>query len=52
MRCFIFKRWGDINTKTRRHDGRSTLEIRDEYDVQDLLQGLLKIDFEIVRPEE
>ena len=36
----------------RRHDGRATLEIRDEYDVQDLLHGLLKIDFEDVRPEE
>lgn len=36
----------------RRHDGRTTLEIRDEYDVQDLLHGLLKLDFEDVRPEE
>lgn len=36
----------------RRHDNRTTLEIRDEYDVQDLLQGLLRIDFEDIRPEE
>lgn len=36
----------------RRHEGRTTLEIRDEYDVQDLLHGLLKLDFEDVRPEE
>jgi REase_DpnII-MboI len=35
-----------------RHDGRSTLEIRDEYDVQDLLHALLRIDFEDVRTEE
>lgn len=36
----------------RRHDGRPSLEIRDEYDVQDLLHGLLRIDFDDVRPEE
>lgn len=36
----------------RRHDGRPTLEIHDEYDVQDLLHGLLRIDFDDVRPEE
>lgn len=36
----------------RRHEGRTTLEIHDEYDVQDLLHGLLKLDFEDVRPEE
>lgn len=35
----------------RRHAGRSTLEIHDEYDVQDLLQGLLRLDFDDVRPE-
>jgi hypothetical protein len=36
----------------RRYDGRTTLAIHDEYDVQDLLHGLLRIDFEDVRPEE
>lgn len=36
----------------RRHDGRPTMEINDEYDVQDLLHGLLRIDFDDVRPEE
>lgn len=35
-----------------RHAGRSTLEIRDEYDVQDLFHALLKIHFEDIRPEE
>ena len=36
----------------RRHDHRSTLEIRDEYDVQDLLNALLRLHFDDVRPEE
>ncbi|MBA5603711.1 hypothetical protein H1224_21960 [Pectobacterium aroidearum] len=35
-----------------RHNNRETIEITDEYDVQDLLHGLLKIDFDDVRPEE
>jgi hypothetical protein len=36
----------------RRFDGRETLRVSDEYDVQDLLHALLKIDFDDVRPEE
>ena len=36
----------------RRHDGRETLSIDDEYDVQDLLNGLLCLFFDDVRPEE
>ena len=35
-----------------RHDNRHTLEITDEYDVQDLLHVLLRIHFDDVRPEE
>lgn len=35
-----------------RHVGRSTIEVNDEYDVQDLLHALLRIDFEDIRPEE
>jgi hypothetical protein len=35
-----------------RREGRATLEVHDEYDVQDLLHALLKIDFDDVRPEE
>lgn len=35
-----------------RHDGRPTLLIEDEYDVQDLLNALLKSAFDDVRPEE
>lgn len=36
----------------QRHDDRATLDINDEYDVQDLLHSLLKIYFDDVRPEE
>jgi REase_DpnII-MboI len=35
----------------RRHGGRSTLEIGDEYDVQDLLHALLLLEFDDVRDE-
>jgi hypothetical protein len=35
-----------------RHKGRSTLEITDEYDVQDLLHAVLRIFFDDVRSEE
>jgi hypothetical protein len=40
------------NTLTQRHDNRATLTIIDEYDVQDLLEALLKLHFTDVRPEE
>jgi hypothetical protein len=35
-----------------RHAGRSTLVIEDEYDVQDLFAGLLRLDFDDIREEE
>jgi len=35
-----------------RYDGRDTLEIEDEYDVQDLLHAVLRIHFDDIRPEE
>lgn len=35
-----------------RREGRKTLEIEDEYDVQDLFHALLKIFFDDMRPEE
>jgi REase_DpnII-MboI len=35
-----------------RHANRATLEVEDEYDVQDLLHALLKIHFDDVRPEQ
>jgi len=36
----------------QRHDHRPTLDVEDEYDVQDLLHALLKLEFDDVRPEE
>ena len=35
-----------------RHNGRPTLDVNDEYDVQDLLHALLRLFFDDVRPEE
>lgn len=35
-----------------RHDKRPTLEVKDEYDVQDFLHSLLQIHFDDIRPEE
>ena len=35
-----------------RHDERETLDVKDEYDVQDLMHALLRLFFEDVRPEE
>lgn len=37
--------------KKNRYEKRATLEVADEYDVQDLMQGVLQIDFDDVRPE-
>jgi hypothetical protein len=36
----------------RRHDSRPTLLVQDEYDVQDLLHALLRLDFDDIRSEE
>jgi len=36
----------------KRHADRPTLDVADEYDVQDLLRSLLAVDFRDVRPEE
>lgn len=49
----IFTRFKKIVVQlTRRHDKRETLIIKDEYDVQDLLNSLLKLYFDDVRDEE
>ncbi len=37
---------------SERHEDRQTLEINDEYDVQDLLHALLKIEIDDIRQEE
>ena len=38
--------------RKRRHARRPTFFVMDEYDVQDLLHALLRIDFDDIRPEE
>jgi hypothetical protein len=44
--------FGDIGRALRnRHDNRSTLELSDEYDAQDLLRALLRLFFSDVRDE-
>jgi hypothetical protein len=35
-----------------RHSGRTTLDVKDEYDVQDLFHALLTLFFDDIRPEE
>lgn len=40
------------NQIMRRHSKRPTLEVKDEYDFQDLFHALLRIFFDDVRPEE
>ncbi|ENG3919956.1 malate dehydrogenase [Escherichia coli] len=36
----------------KRHDDRKTIEVNDEYDVQDLAHALLTLHFDDIRPEE
>jgi REase_DpnII-MboI len=38
--------------KRKRHNGRPTLDVNDEYDVQDLFHALLTLFFDDIRPEE
>jgi hypothetical protein len=52
IECLIEKFHSVALEINHRHDGRNSLEITDEYDVQDLLRGLLKIYFDDVRDEE
>lgn len=49
----IFEHFNTVARQLRkRHDNRDTLIIKDEYDVQDLLNAILRIHFDDVRPEE
>lgn len=49
----IFDKFHRVARQLRtRYDSRITLEISDEYDVQDLLHALLLLHFDDVRPEE
>lgn len=53
MVCRLLSRFHQVSRQLRvRHDKRETLNIEDEYDVQDLLHSLLKIFFEDIRTEE
>lgn len=40
-----------VKSIKNRHDKRATIEIKDEYDVQDLLLGVLRIFVDDIRPE-
>ena len=48
--CNNFNRF-DVNIK-RRHDGRETIKIKDEYDLQDALFSILKLFIEDIRKED
>jgi len=49
----IFSRFHQIAKQLRsRHDDRHTLDVEDEYDVQDLLHAVLRLYFDDIRPEE
>lgn len=49
----LFERFHSVAKQLRhRYDNRPTLDINDEYDVQDLLHSLLKLYFEDIRKEE
>jgi hypothetical protein len=37
--------------KAKRYSSRDSLEIKDEYDIQDLLKGVLHLEFDDIRPE-
>ncbi len=49
----IFARFYKVAKQLRvRYAGRETLDVNDEYDVQDLLHSLLQLYFDDIRPEE
>lgn len=49
----IFNKFHDIATQLlKRYEGRETLKLKDEYDVQDLLHSLLLLYFNDIRKEE
>lgn len=49
----IFEKFSSIAAQLLiRHDKRETIQIEDEYDVQDLLHAILKLFVEDIRPEE
>lgn len=49
----VLNRFNDIVRQLRkRYNGRATLDVSDEYDVQDLIHSLLKIFYDDIRKEE
>jgi hypothetical protein len=49
----LFNRFHQVVRQLRsRHNERPTLDVSDEYDVQDLLHSFLKLYFDDIRPEE
>ena len=49
----LFSRFHSVARQLRnRYAGRPTIDVEDEYDVQDLFHALLMIEFEDIRPEE
>lgn len=49
----IIEKFHSVTTQFKnRYDKRPTITVNDEYDVQDLMNGLLRISFEDVRKEE
>lgn len=49
----IFNRFHQVARQLRsRREERPTIDVSDEYDVQDLLHSLLKLQFDDIRPEE
>lgn len=49
----VLNRFHQVTRQLRsRRNGRPTLDVSDEYDVQDLLHSLLKLYFDDIRPEE
>jgi hypothetical protein len=49
----VFRQFHKIAQGLRdRHGNRNTIIIKDEYDVQDLLEGILRLYFDDIRPEE
>jgi len=49
----IAQRFIDVARQLRkRHQGRPTVDVKDEYDFQDLYHALLRLFFEDIRPEE
>lgn len=49
----VFERFHKVAVQLQlRHDNRDTIEIKDEYDVQDLMGALLRLKFDDIREEE